>query len=200
MRSTGHNGNTVILNLSITYVLTTRARWNIDIPSHRFSAGASSVNIAFIITECIAEAADLAIPYIYITIIAFYIQHFWCHEPPCFTWVHIQPWSWLLMKKWYDGMSSEIKWDGRLFQLVNEGQGQNIENIYIVPRLIHGLAAIHFHPTDLHVENKWRIPKINHKADSASSLWMRHSATYMYLIPGIISIKVEVKKEPSPPL
>ena len=90
-----------------------------------FSKGSSSANAAFLLTESIAEAYDNKTP-LYITMLDASKAFDVVSHDALMQAMHLHnitgP-NWLLMKDWYSGMTSQIKWKGELSREIEEGQG-----------------------------------------------------------------------------
>ena len=90
-----------------------------------FCQGSSSANAAFLLTEAIANAADNNDP-LYVTMLDASKAFDVVNHAALMESLHdldVVGNHWLLMKDWYHGMSSQVKWNGTLSRLIKEGQG-----------------------------------------------------------------------------
>ncbi len=90
-----------------------------------FTEGASSVNTAFLVTECIAEAMDNQDP-VFITMLDAKSAFDVVAHPQLLDALYqlgVQGRTWLMLQDWYQGMSCEIKWAGMLSRVIKEELG-----------------------------------------------------------------------------
>ena len=110
-----------LVNPSIELPLSTKK----SLMQRGFTRGSSSANAAFMLTEAVADAADRTIP-LYVTMLdaskAFdVVSHAALLE--ALHNLEVVDNHWILMKDWYSGMCSQVKWGGQLSRTIKEGQG-----------------------------------------------------------------------------